>query len=120
MRRDPEKNIFEAYISAIRRKHDKSNPQERSSIRKGLELVISSPLAPKNNEPLFSGAEARRIRKKAGLTSKELSQQLGVPQSTIGNYEARGIKKPRGWGNKETIQKYLSWLKKQGYNPFNL
>ena len=71
----------------------------------------------------FDPKKARRIREKENLTQIELVEELELDlvygSRAISSYET-GVIKPSCPTRGVVAPKYLKWLKKHGYNPFNL
>lgn len=58
-----------------------------------------------------------KLRRKKGLTQEEVSKRLGIPRSTLGNYE-KGRREP----NLDTVRKFASFYEVSfdelfGYTP---
>ncbi|MFA6461161.1 MAG: hypothetical protein WCV90_02755 [Candidatus Woesearchaeota archaeon] len=66
---------------------------------------------------LFDYQKAEEIRVKAGLTTYQLEDVLGV--KGVQHYED-GSRIPTNPPRGEFSKKYLAWLKEQGYNPYDL
>ena len=92
-------------------------PERRLVVIDGLEFLIRR----LNGKDVFDIEVARRIRKESGLNLNDLSERLNMGPAgyiSIRSYEATGIKKHVNYG--ENQMRYLSWLRKKGYDPFGL
>jgi transcriptional regulator with XRE-family HTH domain len=64
------------------------------------ELLTAAPTAPR-----VSGAELRRFRRSRGLTSQALAETLGVPRSTVVEWQQRGVSRERAAMVREAIDR---------------
>jgi len=114
---ETERSVLEAYFSAVRSKYSNSSPQQRTSIRRGLDRLLygeEKPISPV--KLIFDKTKAKEIRLSVQISQKDLAEQLKISPQDIRSYEYRGVKRPYG----EKNEKYLVWLKSKGYNPFNI
>jgi len=126
IRRSQEK-LLSAYFSTIGDAFRNVNTGTQKAIFDGLDALIALHIDRTHerhdlailNE--FDGVKARKIREDAGLSQKDLADQLGFcyeqSASKISDYE-RGKTRPSYPPKGEWSKKYLAWLKEQGYNPF--
>ena len=114
---DTERTVLEAYFSAVMRKYSGSSPQQRTSIRMGLDKILYD--EEENVSPtklIFDRVRAKEIRNSFQISQTDLAKQLGIRIQAISFYEQKGISRPYG----SNSGKYLDWLKSKGYNPFNI
>ncbi len=112
------------YLEELQKKYQSANLEKQTLVIGKLEALLEELDRPNPlSIPNFDGMRARRIRQEAGLTVSDLIKRLGFanPRSArvlIGEYEKGArVSVPR---RTENSQKYLQWLKGQGYNPYNL
>jgi len=117
--------ILISYLENIRDLYPKMQPPQRKKMCVDLEKLVGQwrgfdPLAKlaKAVENPFDAKKARLARQEAHLSLRELAGKLGVTSQLIYSYETgrAPLKIPRS----RKSQDYFSWLKKQGYNPYNL
>src|SRR3989344_4329850 len=114
--------ILRHIFSKAREVYQSLQPNQQTLFLGRLEILIEEANRP-NSIPVFDSLKARRIREEAGLSKRELVGKLGLNGSKsayilIAEYEKGArIGTPK---KNENSQRYLSWLKEQGYNPYNL
>ncbi len=135
-------NLFEAYLSSIQKGYQTLNFGQRRVLINDIDLIIgrleekfyhvhrntgvkqSCGRVSSRKNLSFDEAEAKRIRKKEGLSLAGLIKEIGFRNqrsayAQIEVYESGRVKPsnpPRG----EYSKKYVNWLKGHGYNPFKL
>lgn len=134
-----QENLLNTYITQLKKQYEEFNPQKRELLLEGLEKLVQSVESGKlsieedtqyrkrkylKRNLAFNHEEARKIREKESLTQEELVKEIcgeasGGLKQQIGRYE-RGENKPANPPRGDFAPKYLAWLKKHGYNPFNL
>lgn len=123
-----QEDLLNLYFIKIREVYKTSETGKKEQLLRTLDSFISTQTnrIPTRKNLNYDGKEAKDIRKKAGLTTRDLVKQLGMEGTNInsschqlGKYELKIINPsnpPRG----EFSKKYIGWLKEQGYNPFSL
>jgi|SRR3989344_2178055 len=116
--------LIQAYLDGIIRDYRISGPEQRIDIQQGLEKFLTGLEDGKiprvilvENDRSFSSEKAKEIRLASNFTIKGLAEELGLSKGVINSYEIGKI--PKNHKNLR-LQRYLSWLKEQGYNPFNI
>ncbi len=112
-----ERELLSAYLSEISQGYHKLSVTERKFVLQRLDGITRS-IRKNMKKYQFDPHEAKRVRKKAGLSCRILAAELGyAAQTSIANIEG-GKYIPRG--TTEGSMKYLLWLKEKGYNPYDL
>ena len=120
-------NLLDAYLTKIKDVYAVVPPQLKDTFLKNLERVVlaleQSPnlrINPKFMPHLYDPITAKDLRERAGLSAVELGRTILGSNSayrSVYRYEAgEVIPKP----NCKVGEKYLAWLKEQGYNPYKL
>ncbi|MEK6939987.1 MAG: helix-turn-helix domain-containing protein [Nanoarchaeota archaeon] len=111
-------NLLGAYLSKIQAVYTRISPEQKDDFLANLEkIVIKLEQNPLPKPGLYDTSKGREIRKGLGLSKKELAEFIGVQNRMLYRYE-NGEVSPRP--TNKVGQKYLAWLKDQGYNPYNL
>jgi hypothetical protein len=114
--------LFDAYCDRIRQLYQSSDETKRIQIEQNLESLIRR-LEVKPHSP-FDPEVARRIRLEAGLSLKEVVNEIGIGKisiASISRFEREGMDWPsEKIPKKSYVRSYLGWLKAKGYNPYNL
>lgn len=119
---DPQSSI-DFCLAEIKNIYGSASPEKQSLIIGKLELVVEEINRSHSLSTTFDHVRARKIREEAGLSKRELVGKLGLNGSKtayilITDYEKGArIGTPK---KNENSQRYLSWLKEQGYNPYNI
>ena len=107
-------------------------PEQRRFILEGLDSLIqmSGKIIPpdlisdnkQRQSSIFDQVTARKIREEAQLSRGQLAEILGFSKydrDRIQGYES-GRVSPHNPPKAEFPRKYIRWLKRKGYNPYNL
>jgi len=114
-------NIGLHLLAEIQQKYESSPSEKQSYIVGKLEVLLEE--IDRSNPSTFDHVRARKIREEVGLSKAGLVGKLGLNGSKsayilIAEYEKGArIGMPK---KNENSQRYLQWLKEQGYNPYNL
>ena len=110
-----EETLLEVYFCKIKEVYFGATPSRKNRINKFLEGLTGLDNSRKYAEDkehfcVFDCENAKRIRKEAGFTQRQLGEKFGVSGQYISQVE-RG---DRGIGPKG--KEYMLWLKENGYN----
>tara|TARA_Y100000034_G_scaffold55070_2_gene67538 strand:- start:976 stop:1371 length:396 start_codon:yes stop_codon:yes gene_type:complete len=110
------KKIINIYLNEIKDIYMSSNLRYRKSLEKRLDLFVTNIKERKITGNLcFDSEQAMAIRKRLGISQEKLAEEMETNQAYISRIERNDRIKP----NKKNMR-YFLWLKKQGYNPFDL
>lgn len=117
---DGKRELLDKYLSKIRELYEHLTPTHRSSVLGGLDLIVarletsdySTKDLSKIKDLVYDGKTAKLIRIKAGLSQTQLSEEIGLSQSTISRCEEKGIT-PGFYPRRpyHLVMKYVEWLK---------
>jgi hypothetical protein len=103
---EAENKVLSAYLDAIKCRWNSLETGDRWKILERLKRIAGVG----SHERDFIGAI--KIRKKLGLTRKELGKILNISHLTIYHYETHGMRSDRP---SQASTKYMDWLKRNGY-----
>ena len=107
-------DTFMRYLEILKETYEKSSESEKITLKNALENIIDSILV-----NLFKKETAKKCREDLNLKQMELANELGMDESTLCRYE-NGLGFSSRNPSRKTILVYLNWLKKQGYNLYNI
>ncbi len=102
-------HLLKAYLREIELLFSTLNASGKQKVIDKIELILEKPASLKN-KVLFDWDKARQCRENLSMTRKELSGVINLHTQMILKYET-GIRFPK----KQKAEKYLQWLKTNGY-----
>jgi DNA-binding transcriptional regulator YiaG len=125
---------YASYLIDLKKRYDSAEIGQKQEILRGLESLAHRDVVRERDcgnrlhreSLIFSGEKAREIRNRLNLKQHDVVQILNVEgiefesgRRMIIGYES-GKSRPHPQSRSEFGKKYLSWLKKNGYNPFGI
>ena len=108
------KELVGAYYSIIQKACERISERNFPLITQGLANIVDEIIP---TGALFDKEIAKRLRENLKLSQAKLAKQIEMRPADISNFES-GKDFPKPNSRLTKYQKYLSWLKENGYNPY--
>lgn len=112
-----QQKLLIVYLDEIKKQFNANGEERRRKLIRGLESVLAGR---QENEQgyVFDNEYAILLRNRERLSQEQLAEKIKINRSSLAKYET-GTSNLRQM-SRPYAQKYLQWLKSQGYNPFNI
>ncbi|MEK6871446.1 MAG: helix-turn-helix transcriptional regulator [Nanoarchaeota archaeon] len=111
--------LVDSYLGRVKELYVSFDETRKNFIQGRLEKLIEELEAGTISISRFDSYLALEARKKAGISQTYLAKKLDLARTQLCRFEKGqgfSLTNPQG----KQIIEYLSWLKEQGYNPYNI